>query len=119
MAEEDADQFSDDEIYQDIGDDFDLLDLNEEERAELAAFVNNHDSDTVTVVMSLMTRICRCFTTDARDLNGQVEIMFRQHRMTIAQSILGVQVPSVFLMRQSHHWSVSTFSTQNKSFEIW
>ena len=46
MAEEDADQFSDDEIYQDIGDDFDLLDLNEEETAELAAFVNNHDSDS-------------------------------------------------------------------------
>ena len=39
MAEEDAEQFSDDEIYQDIGDDFDLLDLNEEKRAELAAFV--------------------------------------------------------------------------------
>ena len=53
----------------------------------------------VTVVMSLMMRICRCFTTDARDLNGQVEIMFRQ-----AQSILGAQVPSVFLMRQSHRW---------------
>ena len=46
MAEEDAEQFLDDEIYQDIGDDFDLLDLNEEERAELAAFVNNHDSDS-------------------------------------------------------------------------
>ena len=46
MTEEDTEQFSDDEIYQDIGDDFDLLDLNEEERAELAAFVNNHDSDS-------------------------------------------------------------------------
>ena len=46
MAQEDTEQFSDDEIYQDIGDDFDLLDLNEEERAEAAAFVNNHDSDS-------------------------------------------------------------------------
>ena len=46
MAEEDAEQFSDDEIYQDIGDDFDLLHWKEEERAELAAFVNNHDSDS-------------------------------------------------------------------------
>ena len=44
MAEEDAEQFLDDEIFQDVGDDFDLLDLNEEDRAELAAFVNNHDS---------------------------------------------------------------------------
>ena len=44
--EEDAEQFSDDEIYQDLGDDFDLFDLNEEERAELAAFVHTHDSDS-------------------------------------------------------------------------
>ena len=46
MEEEDAEQFSDDEIYQDLGDDFDLFDLNEEERAELAAFVHTHDSDS-------------------------------------------------------------------------
>ena len=45
MAEEDAEQFLDDEIYQVIGND---LDLNEEERAEFAAFVNNHDSDSDT-----------------------------------------------------------------------
>ena len=45
MAEEDAEQFLDDEIYQDIGDDFDLFDLNEEERAKLTAFVKNQDSD--------------------------------------------------------------------------
>ena len=44
-AEEDVEQFSDDEIYQVIGHD---LDLNEEERAEFAAFVNNHDSDSDT-----------------------------------------------------------------------
>ena len=46
MEEEDAEHFSEDKIYQDLGDDLDLLDLNEEERAELAAFVSNHDSDS-------------------------------------------------------------------------
>ena len=46
MEEEDAEQFSDDKIYQDLGDDFDLFDLHVEERAELAAFVHTHDSDS-------------------------------------------------------------------------
>ena len=32
MAEDDTEQFSDNEIYLDIGDDFDFLDLNKEER---------------------------------------------------------------------------------------
>ena len=75
--------FLDDEIYQDTGDDFDLFDMNKEERAELADFVNNQVV-MVTVVMSLMMKICRCFTTDAHALNGQVQIMFHQHRVTIA-----------------------------------
>ena len=35
MAEEDAEQLLDDEIYEDTGDDFDLFDLNEEESAQL------------------------------------------------------------------------------------
>ena len=35
MAEEDAEQFLDDEIYQDTGDDLDLFDLNEVESAQL------------------------------------------------------------------------------------
>ena len=95
-----------------------LLDLNEEERAELPAFVNNHDSDSDSGD-ELDDGNLQLLYTDARDLNGQVEIMFHQHRMTIAQTILGVQVPSVFSMRQSHLRSVSTFSTQNKSLEIW
>ena len=43
----------------------------------------------VTVVMSLMMRICPCFTTDTRDLNGLAKIMFHQHRVTITQNILG------------------------------
>ena len=70
---------------------FDLLDLNEEERAELSAFVNNHDSDSDSGD-ELDDGNLPLFYIDARDLNGQVEIMFCQHRMTIAQTILGIQV---------------------------
>ena len=75
MAKEDAEQFLDDEIYQDTDDDLDLFDLNEEESAQLLLWI------TMTVVMSLMMRICRCFTTDVCDLNGLMEIMYHQYRM--------------------------------------
>jgi len=72
----------------------------------------------VTVVMSLLMRIYLCFTTDTRDLNGLVEIMFHQHRVTITQNILGGQVLSMFLMPLMTLHGVSTSSTQSKSSKI-
>ena len=42
MAEEDAEQFLDDEIYQDTGDDLDLFDLNEVESAQLLLWITWH-----------------------------------------------------------------------------
>ena len=71
-----------------------------------------------TVVMSLLMRIYFCFTTDTCDLNGLVEIVFHQHRVTITQNILGGQVLSMFLMPLMTLQGVSTSSTQNKSSEI-
>ena len=68
--------------------------------------------------MSLLMRIYLCFTTDTRDLNGLVEIMFHQHRVTITQNILGGQVLSMFLMPLMTLHGVSTSSTQSKSSKI-
>ena len=116
MAEDDTEQFSDDEIYQDIGDDFDLLELNEEERVELAAFVNNHDSDSGDELddENLPLFYHRCPRFEWTGVNYVPPAQNDNHPKYSRHSGL-----SVFLMRQSHRCSVPTFSTQNKSFEIW
>ena len=51
----DSDQFSDDDVYDNLGEnDFDLFELTEEERAE-------HLKMIVRVVMNWMMKTCHCF----------------------------------------------------------
>ena len=54
----DSDQFSDDDVYDNLGkNDFDLFELSEEERAELA----NALKMIVRVVVNWMMKTCHCF----------------------------------------------------------
>ena len=63
----DSDQFSDDDVYDSLGEnDFDLFELTEEEREELA---NAFKDDSV--VMNWMMKTCHCFLL-GHILSGQV-----------------------------------------------
>ena len=65
-----SDQFSDNDVYDSLGENyFDLFELTEEERAELAnAF---KDDSGNSVVMNWMMKTCHCFLL-SHVLSGQV-----------------------------------------------